>query len=317
MTRRQIVLKFDSTRQKSRQFPDRRMLTGIFLALLGGLTIVVLQSRADEPAAKSAASTEQQARSKRLLALNVEQASAFTFYRDTARREKLDFRREPVYIWTNLVRNGGQTGAVFVWTWQGRPEVVGSVHSNPAEIAGKRALTHEMHSLSSAVLIPVHDGAESWQPRAGLALKTLPDAPRPAATARQRLAQMRELSRSFSARSIDNDQQTWELRMLAQPLFRYEQSESADLDGGLFAFVTSAGTDPEVVIVLESRWQEQGAEWKYAVCRFSDLELHVEYKGAEVWSSIRSTENPWEHGPQHLYRLMRAGMIDEFSDGDR
>jgi len=286
------------------------------LGLLLALTAYSAAPGADEPRPK-AQTAELQAKSKRLLALNVEEASGFTFYRDAARREKLEFRRDPVYNWTNVVRSGGQTGSVFVWTFQGRPEVLGSVHSNPAQTPGKRAICHEMHTLSSAVLVPVHDGAEKWQPRAGLTLKVLPDAPQPAATARQRLSQMRELSRNFSARSIDNERQTWELRMLAQPLFRYEQSESSVIDGGLFAFVTSAGTDPEVVIVLESRTQDSAPSWMYAVCRFSDLELHVEYKGSEVWSSVRSTENAWDHDPQHLYRLMRADVIDEIVEVDR
>jgi hypothetical protein len=286
------------------------------LGWLLGIAVFVVAIRADEPSPK-ANSAEQPAKSKRLLALNLEQAAGFTFYRDASRREKLEFRREPVYNWTNAVRSGGQIGSVFVWTYQGRPEVLGSVHSNPADVPGKRAICHEMHSLSSSILVPVHDGAEKWQPRAGLTLKPLPDAPQPAATARQRLSQMRELSRNFSARSIDNEQQTWELRMLAQPLFRYEQTDASAIDGGLFAFVTSAGTDPEVVIVLESRIQDRTPEWRYAACRFSDLELHVEYKGTEVWSSVRSTENAWEHDPQHLYRLMRADVIDEIVDPER
>ena len=48
---------------------------------------------------------------------------ATSIYRDSGRKEKVELRRDPVYIWTNPIRGGEQDGDVFVWTCRGRAEV--------------------------------------------------------------------------------------------------------------------------------------------------------------------------------------------------
>ena len=85
------------------------------------------------------------------------------------------------------------------------------------------------------------------------------------------------------------------MRLLTQPLFRYESTDPKVVDGALFGFVTSAGTDPEVIILLEAREGQAGPEWRYAVCRFSDLDLYVKHKEVEIWTSIRGGENDLLH----------------------
>ena len=120
---------------------------------------------------------------------------------------------------------------------------------------------------------------------------------------------MRELPSDFAAHSIDYDEKTWELRMLPQPLYRYDSTDPAVIDGALFTFVSSAGTDPEVIIVIEAQQTDAGPQWQYAVCRFSDHNLHVKLKGAEIWTSIRGGENVWEHDPNHTYRLFSDRQI--------
>src|SRR5260221_3104341 len=207
-----------------RRFPTKRVLRSVLTVVVfvgGGLGAVTGVCGDD-----SKPSTAEQKKVKRLLALSHAEAASYTIYRDSARREKLELRKEPVYVWTNVLRNGGQNGAVFVWTYRGRPEVVGSFHSNAVDQQPeKRAITHEFHSLSPEVLYPERDSPHRWQPKAGIVLKTVLDAPKPAETPRQRKFQMRELARTFSAHSVDQKQQTWQLRLLTEPLFRYESTD--------------------------------------------------------------------------------------------
>jgi hypothetical protein len=254
---------------------------------------------------------------KRLLALHTADAAEYAIYRDAAKTEKLELRREPVYNWTNVLRGGGQTGAVFVWTFQGCPEVVGSIFSYPSDRQlGQRSILHEMHTLSSAILQPSRESANQWKPRAGILRKPIPDASTPAASPRQRLIQMRELARDFSAHSVDYDRKTWELRMLTQPLYRYESTDPVVIDGALFAWVTSAGTDPEVIVLIEARQTDAGSQWQFAVCRFSDHDLFVKLNGSEIWTSIRGGENVWEHDPNHTYRIFTDRSIAELTNPD-
>jgi hypothetical protein len=267
--------------------------------------------RADDP---KPAPADQPNNAKRLLALHLGHAEEYEIFRNRNRREKLELQRNPVYVWTNPLRSGGQNGAVFVWTYKGRAEVVGSIFSYPVD--GGRQMLHELHSLSSEILVPVRAGPKSWEPKAGFTLKPLPEAPPPADSARQRGFQLRALSRDFTAHSIDREQTTWQLRLLPQPLYRYESTDPKVIDGALFTFVTSAGTDPEAMIVLEARQTDKGPQWQYAVARFSDLNVFVEHKKVEVWKSVRGGADIWDNDPQHVYRLFYDRIVEEVVESD-
>jgi hypothetical protein len=250
--------------------------------------------------------------SKRLLSLYLADARGLAIYRDARHREPLELKEKPVYIWQNRVRSEGQFGSVFVWTHRGRPEVLGTIFSNPNPQGSGRAVLHELHSLADQVLFPVRDGANSWSPQAGVARRAIPGAPPPAETPKARLVQLRALARDFSAHSISPyDEGRWELRLLPQPLYRYESTDPAVVDGAVFAYVTSAGTDPEVLLVVEARLAGEKPEWQYAVARFSDFNLFVEYKGQQVWQALRDDENPWGFNKDRTYRLYTDRIIDE------
>ncbi len=115
----------------------------------------------------------------------------------------------------------------------------------------------------------------------GIDLTPFAAAPKPARTAPQRLVQMRTLSRDFSALTRNDKERRWELRLLPQPVFRYESTDPVILDGAVFAFVTSAGTDPEAILIVEARQTAASGEpaWHYAVGRFTDLYLEVRVQG--------------------------------------
>ena len=275
----------------------RRLLALILLpALLGQAPAVQ-----PDPAAK--------ARRDRLLNLYRGEAAGYVVYRDSARQEKVELRRDPVYSWTNPIRGGEQDGDVFVWTCRGRAEVVGTFFSYPS--TGPRNLNHELHSLSTSTLdVSRPGGANTWTPRApGIQLVSIADAPAPARSPSLRLSQMRELTRAFSASSEDLKEKRWELRLLPQPLYRYESTDPDVPDGAVFAFVTSAGTDPEVLLVVEARKPSGPATaapaWHYAVARFSDLKLSVRHKGREIY---KADPIPWdapEQDPKQRYRTFR------------
>jgi hypothetical protein len=74
------------------------------------------------------------------------------------------------------------------------------------------------------------------------------------------------------------------------------------VDGALFALVSNAGTDPEVLLLIEARAAGGKMRWEYACGRFSDRSLYVQRKDKEVWSSVRDKTNVHTHDPLHLYR---------------
>jgi hypothetical protein len=74
------------------------------------------------------------------------------------------------------------------------------------------------------------------------------------------------------------------------------------VDGALFTLVSTDGTDPEVLLLIEARTEGGKPRWEYACGRFSNRDLHVQRKDKEVWSSVRSETNTQSHDPLHLYR---------------
>jgi hypothetical protein len=265
-----------------------------------------LAGAADEP------STAAQGR-ERLLALHAGDAASYAIFRDPARSERLELRREPIYRWSNPTRVGGQEGDVFVWTYKGRPDVVASIFSHPhGPDRAQRCVCHELHSLSEAVLVVERDSPNRWEPRAaGVAMKSVPGAPVPAGSAAQREVQLRALARDFSGRSLSDQGQEWDLRPIPRPLLRYESSDLGVVDGALLVLRSTAGTDPEIVLLLEARTSPDGPRWEYGAARFSDMSLWLKYKGQEVWSMIRGPENTFNSDAQGRFRFYQDRIIPE------
>lgn len=269
--------------------------------------MLALMVAADQPTAAPSKATEQ------LQALHLKEAEKWQMLLDETGKTRAELNPKPAYIWSNPTRSGGQHGSVFIWMYQGRPVIVGSIFSHPE--VGRRMICHELHSLVPGPLFPRRDSADqTWEPKAPVKLEPLAGAPLPEASAARRLIQMRSLAREFTAHSIDYQKERWELRLLSQPLYRYEKPEGQVIDGALFAFVTSAGTDPEVVLVLEAHKVGNSTAWYYRAIRFSDSDLFVQHKGKEIWSSIRDDRNQLYFNPDHTYRLLRDKFIDELPD---
>src|SRR5262249_51961995 len=85
-------------------------------------------------------------------------------------------------------------------------------------------------------------------------------------------------------------------------LYRYPTVKTGVIDGALFTLVSNAGTDPEVLLLIEAKEEGGKLRWEYACGRFSDRSLYVQRKEIEVWSSVRRETNVFKNDTQHLYR---------------
>jgi hypothetical protein len=240
---------------------------------------------------------------KRMLPIYVKEAESYSLAVESAPKQALEFKKEPVFEWSNPVRSGLQQGVVFLWLRDGRPAALGCVFSSPHATLPGRQITHELHALDTEKLLVKRDEFNQWKPLAGLTRKELPDASTPAATAGARLVQMRRLAQEFTGYSVDPAGKRGELSLLPTPLYRYPVAKTGVVDGALFALMSSAGTDPEVLLVIEAKEDGGKLHWEYACGRFSDWELRVQRKDREVYASVPSEANPFAHDPLHLYRI--------------
>jgi hypothetical protein len=260
-----------------------------------GLLTLMLVLAADEPLESLA---------KKMLPIYVKEASEYSIAVESAPKKELELKKEPIFEWSNPVRSGLQQGVIFLWLRDGRPAALGSIFSQPATKLPGRRVIHEFHALDSEKLLVSRPNAlNEWKPQAGLIRKELPDAPMPASTPGARLLQMRRLTQEFTGHEIDSEGKRWDLRLLPAPLYRYPAARTGVVDGAIFTLVSNAGTDPEVLLLLEAREEGGKLRWEYACGRFSDRSLYVQRKDREIWSSVLSETNTHLHDPLHLYRL--------------
>jgi hypothetical protein len=170
-------------------------------------------------------------------------------------------------------------------------------------------VVHEMHALDREKIVVKRDGPFEWKPEAGLERKELASAPAPADTAAARFVQLKKLAAEFTGHSIDREKKRWELKLLPTPLYRYPTAKTGVIDGALFALVSTAGTDPEVLLLVEAREEKGKTRWEFACGRFSDWELHVERQDKEVFASIPGGKNTGFHDPLHLYRNFSTKVV--------
>jgi hypothetical protein len=200
--------------------------------------------------------------------------------------KKLRLEPEPVLSWTNSLERRFY-GNVFVWTHEGRPEVLASV--NNVFQTGRKARETELLSLSTGQPVLSHDGGVVWEPsRPGVEWKPLPGAPKPGATAAARLQQMRTLAGQFSvvADYGSKKEQKEELRLLRTPIYRYESGGQGVADGALFAFTKA--TDPEAILMIEARGKKDEVEWQFAFARLNAYcTLRAVHQDKEVWQVDR------------------------------
>jgi hypothetical protein len=242
---------------------------------------------------------------KKMLPIYVKEAAEYSMAIESAPRQQLELKKEPVFEWSNPVRGGLQQGVVFLWLRDGRPTALGSIFSQPAaaKLGGRRVM-HEFHALDTEKLLVNRPNAlNEWKPQAGLARADLPDSGVPAATAGARLVQMRRLAQEFTGHEVDKDDKRWDLRLLSAPLFRYPTAKTGVVDGAILTLVSNAGTDPEVLLLVEAREENGKMRWQYACGRFSDRNLYVQRKEKDIWSSVRSDTDTHAHDTLHLYRL--------------
>ncbi len=188
---------------------------------------------------------------------------------------------DPVLRWGQPIR-GGDDGALYLWTSQGRPVAAVTFFTFKWPSNGERIIVHERHSFAPGPLEVSWRGRSPWHPVApGLTFKPMPDAPAPADSAPARLRQMQAMIREVSATTTDDKGSTWTMRALNKPLHRYEVPDQGIADGALFAL--AQGTDPEVFFLLEARGVGKEARWEFAVARFTDLAFRVESKGRKVF----------------------------------
>ena len=211
-----------------------------------------------------------------------------------------------VMRWVNNTR-GSEDGMTVLYLAVGRPEAVCCIYP------WSNHLNHEFDSLSRGTLIAKRDGAVVWSPeKPGVQFQAVPEADPPAENPAARLRQMKTFAAHFSStmlgwRADKSDRE--ELRLLPQPLYRYESKRSDLLDGAVFGFVQ--GTDPESLLLLEAFQNGKQFEWQFAFARRTSGELEARRKDKIVWHAERFPAND---NPRSIHRALSRPLDSNLLD---
>lgn len=214
------------------------------------------------------------------LKLTTAEADKYAFILDDAQKSQAQRAGEPLLKWSNPAA-GEIHGNVFLWTVNERPAAIGSLFK---WFSPYTHMSHEFHSLSEMAVTGSYSGKDVWRTHGpGLKFAALAGAPQPAASAPQRLLQIRRLARDFTATKTERDGKTQELRLLTQPLYRYAAADAGIADGALFVLVQ--GTDPEVFLLIEARGTGDAPQYHFAATRMNGVGFQLRYRDSEVWSA--------------------------------
>jgi hypothetical protein len=248
----------------------------------------------DEPTPREAADQKERLESMK------RQAAEYELTLKTESSIRLALHAEPLLRFSNPV--GGVTdGIVVMWKEGKRPAVFGQIFR-----VKDGFWIHECQSLASAGLSLQTGKGTPWHPEeAAQKFTPLPDAPRAAKGAVQRLVQMKAQAARFSAdddfRMHVNDPETsrYRLRRLAKPVYRYQDAERRINDGAVFAFVH--GTDPELFLILEHRGDGDRARWYYSLVPMTCWAVQAQLDSREIWSVPERYGKSTPRGSYHVW----------------
>lgn len=194
------------------------------------------------------------------------------------------------------------TADATVWAWgpSGRPVAMASLDDKGLEIVSFADMRVTLTGKSGL----------KWSPaKAQIVWKAVPEAAAAGQTGILRARQMKEIARRFSATGHYPDSGDLQLRLLEHHLHRYSNLAEGIVDGAIYAF--AAGTNPEVIVLLECReGPEKNPLWYYGITRLSAGTLDAKLDDRPVWSCPPiGTWNPRD--PYWSGSFGNADLVDE------
>src|SRR5262245_55717583 len=253
---------------------DFALVVGLLLSVQNALAQVE-KGGAEDPAEKEGKQTRQRmlARWNKMRAL----------LRVAGKEQEVDRVKDPIFSYAEPTRETGDVGTVWVWGTRGRPVAL----LTQSKANGRPVWGFELVALAEGVSVVMHDGWR-WSPKSALKTKPFADAPPPADSDVRRLSQMKSLVERFSLSERYNDE-SFELRLLPRPVYRYQDEDNGLIDGALFNF--AHGTNPEVLALIECRKESSGPVWSYGFLPLAGAGVTAKLKGKPVWSKEPTRES--------------------------
>jgi hypothetical protein len=199
-------------------------------------------------------------------------------------------RREPKLVPQPVFRYDDQPrrfidATMWVWTDGGRPVAFEKVEAMIHRDTGEAQWGYCFTSVSEdQVAIHWNETRDYHTTQAGTEFKPLEGAPEVFAKESQRKRQARDLAKGFAARVVidPKNNTTQEMRLLTTPIYEYTDEKTKEYSGSVFALSTN-GTNPDLLVLLEPREGGGKLQWQIAPARMTSGGVTLNYRDKKVW----------------------------------
>lgn len=205
-------------------------------------------------------------------------ADSYTVYATPDQDRAVKRLEKPIFRWGNPIRQANG-GACFLWTHQGRPHATLGIWNLTNE---SDQIGYEVQSLAPEPFVATSTRVGTWAPQSsGADYVQIDKVDSPAQSKTRRLLQMRQIAkRNFSATLAQQGKPKETLRLLPQPIYRYDRTPKDVIDGAMFSFAW--GTDPEVFLILEAREVDGETNWYFAMAPSTSANVEGLFRGKVV-----------------------------------
>ncbi len=260
-------------------------IAGVAAILMTTMDLRVGQAETD--AKDDEVSKSGKAQNEKMLRSMRQQAEAFSVVQviDGERQAAEPLFADPVFRYSDQPR-GFVDATLWCWGSRGRPAALGKVEAALTG-DGKPFWQFCLTSLADHPIdVDFGNRRRFVSKKAGIDLKPIPRAGKPSDSAAARMRHMKEMISRFAVTiHVDGrDDLKQEMRLLPRPVHRYDDKDAGLVDGVIFG-LTSNGTNPDMLIVIELRTNRGQAIWQFGVVKMTDSEVHIRLDESEVWSS--------------------------------
>jgi hypothetical protein len=209
-------------------------------------------------------------------------AEAKLTLKDASREPKLV--KEPVFRYDDQPRRFIDA-TMWVWTDGGRPVAFEKIEAMIHRVTGEAQWGYCFTSVSEdQVAILWNEIRDYNSTQAGIEFKPLEGAPQVSDKESQRKRQARDLAKGFAARVVIDPKNnvTQEMRLLTTPIFEYSDEKTKEYAGSVFALSTN-GTNPDLLVLLEPRETGGKTVWHIAPARMTSGGVSLSFRDKKVW----------------------------------
>jgi hypothetical protein len=199
---------------------------------------------------------------------------------------RVELIKNPVFRYADQPRRFVDA-TLWAWTHKGRPVAFQKIEAMEfGEAASASRFWQFCFASVSTDLVaaqwPGERRFKSTEP--GVVFRSIAGAPAVAGGNAARKRQARELVRKFSARILTDPKNnfTQEMRLLTTALFDYDDPETKEYRGAVFGLSTN-GTNPDVLLVLEVGGEKGKPAWHFAPARMTTGGVTLRFGETKVW----------------------------------